>query len=450
MADTFNPNTDIFGDTSSFVSSAMPPLDELQQFNDFSGDDFLTFDDLPAGPDSAFSSLYLEHPGDPQQMGWQSPPATPDAESFQDDSGETALPLGSAIDDSPAAPSVEDVVAENAQLRAMMAAMSDRMNRIESNVEPKTPPRKARPVHPQTTPRKRRTFSIVGLNTPPVKRPTPVILGTPGPIELMWSSGATPEQRQAVYEREMRTPSAPAMLLSPPSTTVAKQTFSSSLPAACPATPTPKRKPAVRKPRAPRVKKAPAPKKTAAPKERTLKELSVMNFMSLEQSDKARILLPLLQGVDPFTNTQFSLPGSMSVEQKALTTPAITSNNGDIDHFTNFMQMPTTETSTNQTVVPPYANFDAFYASIQPPVTETAVEPVSSFTNQADVLSAGEINALMSFNNDGQELLLNEQPGNNTAFSSNNSDKPTVPDGAARQREALEAHEQRMAEGRRR
>jgi hypothetical protein len=114
------------------------------------------------------------------------------------------------------------------------------------------------------------------------------------------------------------------------------------------------------------------------------------------------------------------------------------------------MQMPTTETSTNQTVVPPYANFDAFYASIQPPVTETAVEPVSSFTNQADVLSAGEINALMSFNNDGQELLLNEQPGNNTAFSLNNSDKPTVPDGAARQREALEAHEQRMAEGRRR
>jgi hypothetical protein len=198
------------------------------------------------------------------------------------------------------------------------------------------------------------------------------------------------------------------------------------------------------------VKKTPTPMKTVAPKERTLKELSVMNFMSLEQSDKARILLPLLQGVDPFTGNQFSHPGSMSVEQKALTTPAITADNGNINHFTNFMQMPATETSTNQAVVPPYADFNAFHASIQPAVTETAVEPVSSLTEQADVLSAGEINALMSFNNDGRELFLNEQPGDDNALSFADFNDVAVPGGAARQRGALGAHERRMAEGRRR
>lgn len=435
MNDTFNLDLELFSDTFPSVLTPMPPPNGLQQLNGFSGDNFPPIVSIPAGLSFSFDSPFLEHPGGAQQLGWQSARASQYAESLQGDSEEAVLSFGSAVEDPPAPPSVEDLAAENTRLKAMMARMTDRMIQAESSVEPKTPPQKTKPVRAKTTPRKRPASRVADFDTTPSKRPSPRSPGTPGPIELMWSPGVTPEQRQAVYEREMRNPSSPAVALSLHSTRVVNSTFASSPAASLPATPPPKRKAAVKKPRAPRVKKTPTPKKTSTPKERTIKELWDQQFMTLDRAEKARVLLPLLQGIDPLTGTHFHQPGTMSVEQNALNAPAITSNDVDIDYFTSFMQKTATETPAKH--IPEYSDFPAFLAFMQDP------------GEQADILSASDINALQAFNNNGQELFFNEQPAGDIGPSVLDLDNVVI-DGAARQREALEQHERCIAEVRRR
>jgi hypothetical protein len=147
-----------------------------------------------------------------------------------------------------------------------------------------------------------------------------------GPIETLWSSPTLPVHPSGVPEmsdfdlpvpiwRELgyppdfifptTTPS-PAAIPSPPVVIVAKKK----------AAPKPRapRKPAAPKVKAAKVSKTKAKTTTTVPavRERTLQELYNVQFMSLTSAEKAMVLLPLLQGVDPNTGLKMGVAGTMS------------------------------------------------------------------------------------------------------------------------------------------
>lgn len=196
---------------------------------------------------------------------------------------------------------------------------------------PKTPPQHVQKKRPQTTPRKRKSSNVVDLDISPTKR------SNPGPIEAMWSPGMNPNARRAI----------PQAIPPPP------PTYSSSPAANNITTLTPARKPAPKKARTPAAKRTPAVKKTTqqpqrpqkaqkqhqravsnpalatapsagAPKfltpqaprnkQRTVAQLYVAQWGTLDQQEKARLLLPMLQGIDPLTGKKFAKAGSMAQE----------------------------------------------------------------------------------------------------------------------------------------
>lgn len=337
---------------------------------------------LPAHADPALDSFFKEHPKGSQQLGWYSPPASEYAESLQSDSEEVVLSADSTTEDRPATPEVEATVAENARLRAMVMALGERVTQLEAAVALKTSS-KHQPIHPPTTPHKRRASRI---NDPASSKYTPMTPQSIGPIEAMWSPGVTSEQRLAIARGQMRSSASPAAPMPVPGSVMSPQTSTSSPAATIPKGPTPKQKPATKKTSASRVKKTSVPKKARVAKVRPVSELDPLNFASLGAEEKASILQPLLQGIDPFTGT--ALPVSASVP-----------------------------------------------ASIQSEVMPAPATAIST----AGHMTGDEFNALLNFTT-----------GDDIAYNYSQVDHFGNFDAAARQREALEKHEKRVAEGCRR
>jgi len=109
----------------------------------------------------------------------------------------------------------------------------------------------------------------------------------------------------------MRSPASPAASMSAPGSLMSPQTSTLSPAATITKGPTPKQKPAIKKTLASRVKKTSVPKKARVSKVRPVSELNLLNFASLGAEEKASIIQPLLQGIDPFTGT--TLPASAPV-----------------------------------------------------------------------------------------------------------------------------------------
>ncbi|KAH6224115.1 hypothetical protein HBI42_070550 [Parastagonospora nodorum] len=337
---------------------------------------------LPARADPVLDSPSKEHPRGSQQLGWYSPPASEYAESLHGDSEEVVLSAGSTAEDRLATPGVEAIVAENAHLRAIVMAMSERVTQLEAAVALKTPPQ-PQPNRPPTTPHKRRASRV---NDPASPKYTPMTPQSMGPIEAMWSPGVTQEQRLAIARGQMRSSTSPAAPMSSPGSIMSPQTSTSSPAATIPKDPTLKQKPATKKTRASRVKKTSVPKKARVSKVRPVSELGPLNFASLGAEEKASILQPLLQGIDPFTGTELpvSAPVPMSMQSEIMPAPS------------------------------------------------TAISTAGHMTDD-------EFNALLNFTT-----------GDDIAYNHGQVDHFSNFDAAARQREALEKHERRVTEGRQR
>jgi hypothetical protein len=378
MSYTNTTNLELFGD--SFESSRFPiqQLSWLQDSNDFVFDTSLSIDNLHACATPVLDSPFKEHLEGFQQLGWYSPPASEYAESLQGDSEEMALPVRSATEDLPASPPVENLAAENAHLKVMVMAMSERLAQLEAAVALKAPAQ-SQPVHLPVTPRKRRVSRVDILASPPSKRSLPTTPRSIGPIEAMWSPGVTAEQRQVIA-----TSSAfPAAGMSSPGSMMGHQTSTSTPAATLSATLAPKRKQAVKKRCALRVQKTPALKKAPSHKVRPVNELYDLNFATLGAEEKASVLLPLLEGIDPFTGIHFG-PSALSHGRNVQAAPATT-------------------------------------------------RPLD------DSMTLEDFNA-----------LVNWTSGNNHTLNFGQLNHSEGVDGAARQREALEQHQRRTAEGRRR
>jgi hypothetical protein len=459
---------------------------DLELFGD-SFDDVPSPIQYPGGLQDTRNVTRSEQPGGSQQMGWPSPTDSPFAESLHGVASDEASPTRNAAEDYPAEPSKEDMVAELARLKAMVAAMSDRLGQTETSSAPETPPT-AQPVRPQTAPRKRTASRVADFAASPSKRQQSVVpsqvSNSAGPIEAMWSPGVTPEQRRAIYDNKMHFAGPPPVAMSPPSFTTPNQTSS---PAAISnASSTPTRKPATRKPRTSAPKKAPAPKKspvarkTPAPKkstkaqaqaqhqrtqstpslptftgnglealqfltpqaprpgDRPISELYKANFMTLDIAEKARLLLPLLEGNDPATGKKWAEPGSLGRELLASSPPnaffcgsdPFTSSSqlsapnasSSASAMVPMMSLPPApaKTPVEKTGVQAYPEFNTWYAALKnAPIIQTAAQPASSdgnsnnnlssqspssgqtSSNEASILTPSVIKPLMSYVQDG-------------------------------------------------
>ncbi|KAH7074591.1 hypothetical protein BKA63DRAFT_513302 [Paraphoma chrysanthemicola] len=181
---------------------------------------------------------------------------------------------------------VEASSAEIARLKAMVMAMGGNPDRVE----PPTAP-------PKTPPRKRKSSQVTDLNISPAKR------SSPGTVEALWSPGVGSDVRRTIG-----------------AISIPNQNSSSS-PAATITTPTPAPKPA-KKARAPTKKRTPAAKKTTQQPQRPKKHLSMSDLLAgdfeyFPTQDKARLLLPMLQGFDPETGTKLAKAGTMAQELQA-------------------------------------------------------------------------------------------------------------------------------------
>jgi hypothetical protein len=438
---------------------------------------------------------HTEQPRGLQQLGWMSPSAPQHPDNPHGVAGNHASSFRSAVEDHPVEPYKEDLVAELARLKAMMEVMNDRMGQIETAPTPKTPPKTvAQPVRPQTTPRKRTASRVANSAASPSKRPRSVAPGPvsipQGTIEAMWSPGVTPDQRRAIFDSNMQSVTSTTGAMSIPFTPNPE----TSSPAATPnPSSTPTRKPAAKSARAVAPKKPRAPRKSAkcakaqlkhqrtqsapalptstgcnvealkfltpqAPRsgDRPISELYKENFMSLGLDEKARILLPLLQGNDPETGMKWDEPGSLGRELLATpqTAVAIDFSSGPFTPYMNlhtdltassdaaglqsFMPTPSTEPSTTSATLSSYSTLEAWVDTLAP-VTQTSTdrafsdgESASLFSTppatiqvpseHASVLSQSDISSLLSYIRNDAVEALNEQ---NAAQDALNSDAQT-------------------------
>jgi hypothetical protein len=307
-----------------------------------------------------------EQPGGSPRMGWASPTASQFTDSLQGHTVARDSPVRCAAELYPAEPSKEDMVAELARLKAMVADMSDRLGQTGTVPAPNTPPM-AQPVRHQTAPRKRTASRVADIAVSPSKRQQQVVpsqvSNSPGPIEAMWSPGVTPEQRRVIFDNKMHFTGPIAGAMSPPSFFPPNVTTSPAAISNDSSTPT--HKATARKSRTSASQKSPASKRTPAPKklpkaqpqhqrtqsapilptftgmgidtlkfltpqasrpgDRPISELYKASFMSLGTAEKARLLLPLLEGNDPATGKKWAEPGSLGKEMLVSSSPTASS-----------------------------------------------------------------------------------------------------------------------------
>ncbi|KAF1915423.1 hypothetical protein BDU57DRAFT_577110 [Ampelomyces quisqualis] len=376
----------------------------------------------------------IHPPQDSQHFGWALPTAGEFPEILQGTSREEVSSTDSARVEKQAGLPKEDLAAENARLKATIA----RLSQFETAGLPKTP------VQSKPQSRKRTTSRSADFGSSPAKRArqlkTPISgSASQGPIEALWSPGVTPEERYAALEGSIsiKTPNSVAIASSEYTST--PQGYSPS-PAAAPETPsTPARKPTVKKARAP--KKASAAKKSAkkqsfteagAPvsvqKARPVATLYQENFMSLAPSEKIRILLPLIQGLDPQTGKKWAEPGTLGLElmaadqqesadatstDAALKLVASVPSNGGFDTWFDALKASAAQSAPEQSNSPNMTRFDFTMqspTSMLPPYEQTSI------------LQPNDINALMGFIEADTECALVEQNSSqNTAEHSSDA-----------------------------
>jgi hypothetical protein len=319
-----------------------------------------------------YSPTATSYPESSQGQGWQSPSASRYTEDLRGETQEQGSLASSGSVHIPNELSRDDLAAENARLKTMMAAMSAQLSHGQTAAGPETPVVKARSSRPQTTPRKRKASRVEEVSNSSSKRlhqKSPASANSsPGLIQAMWSAGVTPEQRREMVEN-------PASLASI-------------------TTPTP----VLKKSRARAPKKAakmasssftaagaqilPIPQVSRS-SERSTSELYERNFMSLTFEEKARILLPLLQGFDPATGVRLSEPGTLALEVQALIEQAASFEAlaAMQNNFANKQSSP---------VYQPAIAYSSFGSATETPATEMSGENNSP-------LSETDVNSLLSF-----------------------------------------------------
>lgn len=346
----------------------------------------------------------MAEPAPAQYLGWASPTAPNFPEVYHGGARDVLSAPGFSVAGQHAGPSDQALVLlENARLKALVSNMSTRIGNLTSALAATTPkPTQTTPPRKRTAPREEDNGASPSKCACPAT-PTPSRI-MPGPIEAMWSPGVTPEQRRAMYDRGIGLSTPTSVPASSPTAN-----FKTSFP--------PQGKFAPKKPRAPAHKKATATKKApkttkkqqkstgstssfdpigidlrnvdiaafSVPQERPedqrpIQELYSANFMSLPLSDKARLLLPLLRGVDPATGQKFSEPGTLGLQIQAPKASTLT-------------PAPTTDPNVEQSALLNDPAFDAWLLTLQPQNSE----PVAAPEPQADVLDATAVNSLMSY-----------------------------------------------------
>ncbi|KAF2026092.1 hypothetical protein EK21DRAFT_92732 [Setomelanomma holmii] len=313
--------------------------DNNSDFNDaFQGGDVFDYDTASATPPALAAEVVDNLPAQDlepvssemqaqdafQHLDFDAVAAYQPGDDLQDVAGDNRSAIAHDLE-----PSKEDLLNENAHLKAMlMASMGITPLQATQYGPAKTPPRQTPPKRPQTTPRKRKTATVTDIDISPSKKVNP------GPIEAMWSPGVGSDNRRAIQET----------IASP------QQTYSSSPAANNITAPTPVPKATPKKARTPAAKRTPATKKTAQQpqrpqragkyqrakfdpavpgvttasvlalstsqtpgnQQRSMTELYDARWGAMDQYEKARILLPMLQGLDPLTGKKVAKPGRMA------------------------------------------------------------------------------------------------------------------------------------------
>ncbi|KAF1850831.1 uncharacterized protein K460DRAFT_391240 [Cucurbitaria berberidis CBS 394.84] len=159
-----------------------------------------------------WGAVNMEQPGDLQDANWPTPPTPQGSEDLPAGSGEGSLVVDQATETLPGTPSVEDLLAENARLKALLGSQNASPTPAQTAKPPKTPPRKASlPKTPRSTPRKRSgprgtSRSPIGKPDRPLKGAALAISLQKGPIESMWSAGTSPDERLAIQQRMVPPP----------------------------------------------------------------------------------------------------------------------------------------------------------------------------------------------------------------------------------------------------
>jgi hypothetical protein len=388
-------SSDLFGGCFDTVLSPAIASDRFQEFDQFGFVASKPFQDLQVGGFSENmgwqSPTAVEQPGGSQLQEWQSSVASQHAESLHGDTEAEVSLMGSVIGDHTGEPSREEVMAENARLKAMMETMKTRLSKTQTRAASKTPPVKAQSNHPQATPLKRTASRVADFDPSPSKRPrskTPVLSSTPpGPIEAMWSSGVTPEQRRAMHKQLASSPAANtnASITTPTRKSVAKKARTQA--------PRKLSKQAKAQPqqaqyqhqRTSSISSLPTSTVAGAPvlstlqasssNERPISVLYKENFMSLTMEEKARLLFPLLQGIDPETGEKWTEAGTLALKVHAAAEEGDEPTTCDDQAHTS-MQMPAVQTTSLSN-----APFGSLVSGMQtPPTTSPAKQTASSDT----------------------------------------------------------------------
>jgi len=282
-----------------------------------------------------------------QNMNWVSPTASAYPESHDTPARTTIWSAGGMVPTTPREPTNEELAAEVASLKAQLAQAQSpaaQMAATRTPSAPQTPSHRTYATPKTPSPRKRKSSSaFIGDMSPPARpqatRPSPIMPSSgQGLVQAMWSPGVSAEERMLLVQEYNYHASSPAAM-----------NF------AIPTTPTPNppaKKRRTYKPKDPSApKKAPATKKSAAKKGKHPEEsafefvdgeiyltqkaarqparpvaiLMDLPFDTLTQVERATLLLPMLQGMNPLTGEQLSSPGIM---QEAIEEAPVADNYG--------------------------------------------------------------------------------------------------------------------------
>jgi hypothetical protein len=388
-----------FGDTpSSKMTSG--GYQEFDQFGFVASEPFKGLQDDSFGDSTEWKSpRTMEQPEDFQLQRLQSLTTSQHVESVHSDVEEEIASASSVAEGHPGEPSRKEVMAENTRLKAMVEEMNTRLGKAQTKTTHKTPSVKTQSNRPQTTPHKRRASRVADFNPSPSKRPrskTPTLVNMPqGPIEAMWSPGVTPEQRRAMHKQLTSSPAANT------NTSIAAPTRKLSAKKA--RTPAPKKtgKQVKAQPQQAQYQhqstspfsSLPTPTATGAPvssaqqascsNARPISVLYKENFMSLTMEEKARLLFPLLQGIDPETGEKWTECGTLALEAQTAADQNGSSTNRDDQPL---MSM---HTRAMQTAAVGNTPFESFVSGMQtPPTTSPAKQTASSDIFDCEVFTA--------------------------------------------------------------
>lgn len=376
-------------------------------------------------------------------------------------------------------PSKEEVMAENEQLKSLLAfVVASMVDGAEVTALPKTPSGNV-VVKAHTTPRKRRASRVGDLSSSQAKRVrlSSPILSPPiqGPIEAQCSPGATRNQQfNAARELTVAAPAGDSAIHTEGIMQFGNGTFTSALvppiesvwssPAAQMITPPASESPIKKKPaRKSRAKKAEKPQQASPqlqqpvgrkfPVERPIAVLHAAKFNSLSTEEKCRLLLPLFRGADPtFTPRPQYTPVAPTPTPTPLA-PAIgfDTNTHKEDALEDIAFSYDDANTTTPTTTPEAQEkseevwIGSFKSRIRAETARISLEPISHPHNPS--FDPIEVPSSTAFESDADATHTTYTPVQSLP-SFNYLPEPDM--GATRQREALAKAARLQAEGRRR